>query len=150
MPFHGRSSSVQTFIPHDTIIESAYVLDDRRLGKQRVETLQIMNALSGRSKGWVNHPAVRMWRGYEAALMWYQIAICNEWQRRGFEDTCLEKTLAVWTEHFDPEPGDYYPAWWGQPQLHASHRSNLLRKDPDHYRRFWPDEADDLPYVWPV
>lgn len=38
--------------------------------------------------------------------------------------------------------------------FHRSHRSNLLRKDPDHYGPiFLPDEPslrDDVPYVWPV
>jgi len=25
-----------------------------------------------------------------------------------------------------------------------------LRKDPAHYRPFFPDVPDDLPYVWPA
>jgi hypothetical protein len=24
-----------------------------------------------------------------------------------------------------------------------------VRKDPAHYRRYFPDVPDDLPYVWP-
>ena len=84
---------MQTFVPEDTFAKSVRVLDRQRLGKQRVETLQIMKALAGLSKGWVNHPATRMWRGYEQALLDYQDATCNEWLRRGYKDTCFTKRL---------------------------------------------------------
>jgi alpha-tubulin suppressor-like RCC1 family protein len=30
-----------------------------------------------------------------------------------------------------------------------SHRSNLIRKMPEHYGPIWPDVPDDLPYYWP-
>src|SRR3546814_11842397 len=40
------------------------------------------------------------------------------------------------------------PPWLGNAAFHASHRSNLLRKDPGFYGRYgWP-EPPDLPYVW--
>jgi hypothetical protein len=42
-----------------------------------------------------------------------------------------------------------YPPWLGDERLHASHRSNLLRKDPEHYGQFEWTEPDDLPYWWP-
>jgi hypothetical protein len=37
----------------------------RRLGKQGVGALQVVRALTRPGYGWQNHPAVRMWRGYE-------------------------------------------------------------------------------------
>ncbi|HMC68015.1 MAG TPA: pyrimidine dimer DNA glycosylase/endonuclease V, partial [Mycobacteriales bacterium] len=36
---------MQTFLPYSRFDASAAVLDDLRLGKQRVETLQILRAL---------------------------------------------------------------------------------------------------------
>ena len=36
---------MQTFLPFADFAASAAVLDDRRLGKQRVETLQVLRAL---------------------------------------------------------------------------------------------------------
>jgi hypothetical protein len=42
------------------------------------------------------------------------------------------------------------PPWLGDEDLHLSHRSALVRKDPEHYRPHFPDVPDDLPYVWPV
>jgi hypothetical protein len=45
---------------------------------------------------------------------------------------------------------DALPPWLGDDELHRSHQSALVRKDPDHYRPLFPDVPDDLPYVWPV
>ena len=137
---------MQTFLPFADL-GSAEHLDNKRLGKQRVEVLQILKALNGESKGWVNHPAVRMWRGYESCLAVYGILTCLEWQGRGFNDTCLEK-IAAYLDIFGPFSGDL-PFWWDG-DIHASHRSNLIRKLPEFYGPLWPDDPDDLPYVWPA
>ena len=143
---------MQTFLPSPDFEESASILDNRRLGKQRVETLQIMGALiTGR--GWINHPAVKMWRGYEYSLLEYQLAICTEWHiYRGFEDTCLRKTMDIfWTAPYLAL--DISEPWWlGDDNFHWSHQSNLLRKDPEWYGDFVFDRdlPDNLPYYWPV
>ena len=42
------------------------------------------------------------------------------------------------------------PSWLGDLDFHASHRSNLLRKDPEWYGQFGWNDPHDLPYVWPV
>jgi hypothetical protein len=49
---------MQTFIPFPNYIRSVQTLDYRRLGKQRVEAMQIINILEGKqvSAGWKNHP----------------------------------------------------------------------------------------------
>ena len=66
---------MQTFLPYANFKESASVLDWRRLGKQRVEGMQIINAISGVPrkdgkpyKGWTNHPCSIMWKPYLNAL----------------------------------------------------------------------------------
>lgn len=137
---------MQTFLPFESFERTARVLDDRRLGKQRVEVLQILNTLHGSSRGWRNHPVVRMWRGHEEALIEYGLAIVAEWQRRGHGDTCRGKILAM----SRPGRSRSRPPWLGDPAFHRSHRSNLVRKDPAHYRRHFRRVPDDLPYVWPV
>lgn len=70
---------MQTFLPFPDYDKSARVLDDRRLGKQRVECLQILKALTIPSYGWQNHPAVKMWRGWEMQLCSYASYILDEW-----------------------------------------------------------------------
>jgi len=139
---------MQTFIPYKSFTQSARALDWRRLGKQRVEAKQILTCLeSGRTTGWRNHPAVRMWQGYENVLARYGLAMCNEWKRRGYKDTLTEFFLDRYDYVSDsmldvPEFVTY--------DFMVSHQSNLLRKDPDYYRPiFGPSIPDDLPYVWP-
>lgn len=69
---------MQTFLPYADFDRCAEVLDNRRLGKQRVETLQIMRALTVPGYAWQSHPAVLMWKGYEEALAAYGMAVCRE------------------------------------------------------------------------
>ncbi len=136
---------MQTFLPYPDFAASARCLDDGRLGKQRVEAYQIVRTLDGITHGWRNHPAVRMWRGHEGALVEYGLATCREWTSRGRADTVHDKLLV----HARPRPWPL-PDWIGDEALHASHRSNLLRKDPDWYGRFGWTDPPDLAYVWPV
>lgn len=131
---------MQTFLPLPDFAQSAAVLDYRRLGKQRVEAQQILNSLL-RGGGWQQHPAVRMWRGYEYSLVVYRNTMINEWVSRGFRNAM---------DTADPEGVIVHPPWLHTPAFHASHRSNLLRKDPDHYGQFGWVEPANLDYVWPV
>ncbi|MGJ7440677.1 MSMEG_6728 family protein [Aquipuribacter sp. MA13-6] len=144
---------MQTFLPYPDERASAAVLDDRRLGKQRVETLQVLRALTWHSYGWRNHPAVRMWRGFVPALVHYGVAVCDEWVSRGRADA-VRGSLLEFTGGVVPDPQRLHdlgqrPPWLGLDELHRSHRSSLVRKDPEHYRPSFPDVPDDLPYVWP-
>lgn len=136
---------MQTFLPYPDFTKSATCLDNKRLGKQRVECLQILKALSDPTYGWQNHPAVKMWRNNEPLLCIYGLTICNEWKRRGFKDTCAEKIMS----------STFAKGGWSgntrfTEQFHASHRSNLLRKDFTHYGQFGWTEPNNLPYVWPI
>ena len=135
---------MQTFLPYASFTESARALDWRRLGKQRLEGAQIIRILStpDYTGAWRNHPAVLMWRGYEDALRLYVNTIIDEWQRRGYLNTMPRYPL--------DESAIVFPWWLGDPRLHESHRSNLLRKNAAHYSQFGWDIADDLPYFWPV
>lgn len=140
---------MQTFVPHDSFTESARILDMRRLGKQRVETLQIIQALipvTGRKNhGWRNHPATKMWQDNISGLAAYGVAVCDEWISRGYKDTCREKIIA----HIQPDPEDL-PVWWGDMRVHDSHKSNLLRKDFVFYSQYRWSVPNDAPYYWPI
>lgn len=127
---------MQTFLPYPDFQESAACLDVKRLGKQRVEVLQLVLGQ------FPNHPASRMWRGYEQSLINYGLTVCQEWTRRGYSDSVSGK-LALHKDY------SAQPPWFGNEEFHASHRSNLLRKDPVWYSRFSWSESSDLPYIWP-
>jgi hypothetical protein len=90
-----------------------------------------------------------MWRGHEFALASYAMAICDEWTGRGYKDTCKDKIANIIRTQWHKTSTEA-PSWINDRNFHASHRSNLLRKDPIHYGQFGWTEKDDLPYVWPV
>jgi len=140
---------MQTFVPHDSFRASASALDWRRLGKQRVECLQLLQALDPLSprRGWANHPAAAMWRGYEGALACYGLAIVNEWVERGYNDIKCGPQIQTYADRFVDAT---LPPWWGDYDVHLSHRSNLIRKAPEFYRPQWPMTPDNLPYIWPT
>jgi hypothetical protein len=148
---------MQTFLPCPDFAECARILDDRRLGKQRVEVLQIARAITVPGYGWRHHPAVGMWRGYEEALGAYGIAVCREWCSRGRVDTCDVKIrdelakLGISEVRDQPElaRAGRLPPWLDDDGFHRSHRSSLLAKDPDWYGEIFTDVEPGLPYVWP-
>jgi hypothetical protein len=143
---------MQTFLPYEDFQASAEVLDYRRLGKQRVETWQILRALAGETKGWSNHPASRMWRGHEVLLIEYGMVTCREWIRRGYNDTMLQRfeELLETSQRHDEVADGGRPEWLGRPDFHRSHQSNLIRKDPEYYGPLFVGVSSDLEYVWPV
>jgi len=157
---------MQTFAPYDNIQRSMQALDYRRLGKQRVETKQILKTLTipllikaipvhydfaklgitgeqyarGHA-GWQNHPATLQWVGYETALALYHDLCIEEWVTRGYNNT-----MPFMLPDCDKV---VMPNWWDDEKFHSSHRSNLLRKDPIFYGKYgWKDDPTQE-YYWP-
>ncbi len=150
---------MQTFTPYADFEASLRALDQKRLGKQRVEVIQIVRALTVPGYAWSSHPAVLMWRGYEEALGRYGLVSCAIWTERGFGDSCAETIqadlraygIAEIRSYAELAGADALPPWLFDEAVQLSHRSSLLRKDPEHYRPlFPPDTPLDLEYVWPV
>ncbi|MET1063616.1 MAG: MSMEG_6728 family protein [Arthrobacter sp.] len=142
---------MQTFLPYPDFQQSAAALDRVRLGKQRVEALQTLRALVIPEYGWQSHPAIRMWMGYVPALTLYGLAMVDEWTARGGEDTTRDKIMefAPQAAHPDYAAKIPMPPWLGAPEVHLSHRSRLIAKDPRFYTPLFPDTEPDLEYVWP-
>lgn len=157
---------MQTFLPYPNFLASAMVLDYKRLGKQRVEAHQILKALAGdhsrvphepqsflpiqktppKKSGWSNHPAVKMWRGYEQALMLYADVMVRQWMRLGFRNT-----MPLHWERIEDIPKNILmPHWLGDHAFHAAHRSQLMYKDMSYYKNTWKwTDPVRLPYIWP-
>ena len=136
-----------TFLPYVDFRLCAKVLDDRRLGMQRVEAHHILRAITGKGPA-RKHPAIEMWQPYPRALLEYAYLIVFEWQRRGFEDNTLSNLN-----------GDFMalncqtvvrPSWLGAGRLHSSHRAALLAKDPQHYGKFGWKVQPAINYYWPT
>ena len=150
---------MQTFLPYPDFAAGAALLDRRRLGKQRVEALQVLRALTWPGYGWRHHPVVKMWHGYEEALTRYGLDVCAVWCATGSADTCAgtlvaDFTAATGSGHVRTQEelaaAGALPPWLGDAEVHRSHRSALVRKDPAHYGPLFPGVPDDLPYVWPL
>jgi len=132
---------MQTFLPYPSFTKTFKTLDYRRLGKQRVEAMQILNILLNRTErpGWRNHPIVRMWDGYEPALQLYHNLCITEWINQGYNNNMKLEDIT--------EP-IIYPHWLGDKSFHSSHRANLLRKDYEYYSQFRWKEDSENPYAW--
>jgi hypothetical protein len=111
----------------------------RRLGKQRVECLQLL------LKQFQNHPVSKMWRGFEYQLAEYGKTICLEWIGRGYKDTCYQKISDLQKQFSDTG----LPPWFGDSKFHEAHQSNLIRKDYKHYKHQFPDAREGLEYIYP-
>lgn len=151
----GIRPVMQTFLPVPDFAGSARALDRRRLGKQRVEALQVLRALVVPGYGWRHHPAAKMWTGYPEALTRYGLDVCAAWCATGGADTCAVKLVEQYARdevrtQAELAAAGELPPWLGDDAVHRSHRSALVRKDPAHYRPLFPDVPPDLPYVWPA
>lgn len=134
---------MQTFLPHPDFRESMRALDPRRLGNQVYR--EGLTLLRG---GWQNHPASKMWRGHRHALASYLLAGIHTLEERGYSYPHHEKE--IYDVLFAERENTEMPHWLGNEAFHASHRSNLLRKDPVWYGELGWTEPHDLPYIWPT
>jgi len=152
---------MQTFLPHKDFSETAKHLDRKRLIKQSVENLQVLKSLSGyydRTGAWVNHPAVKMWRGHEDWLFLYNEAIVREIILRGYKNSTRETFDSIYQENFIALESES-PWWLGNESLHYSHKGRLYEKDQESYY-FYAEFADykelgytccvSCNYYWPT
>lgn len=160
---------MQTFLPDADFAVTASTLDRLRLNKQALEGWQIMltnlklNPAGEfrEPKGWFNHPAVVMWRGYELSLLDYIRAMVVEWQSRGYKSTILDKAERTIDVAFEEgliahagAPGWMLDSARCEP-VFSSHRKALLAKNYEWYSQFgWAEDEGSQPegyeYVWEV
>ena len=163
---------MQTFVPLTSSFEDiAKTLDRARLNKQALEGWQVLMVLLEldpkgefrQPKGWVNHPAVKMWRGHEMALYLYIQAMVTEWKSRGYNSTIGDKAKATIQAAISKGlldgSGSVPPTWISDMTkfraIASSHRVALLNKDYEWYSQFgWPEDHGSRPetydYIWPV
>jgi hypothetical protein len=163
------TGNVQTFLPSADFDETAQVLDNKRLHKQALEAWQILMVLTELDpqnnrrvpKGWVNHPAVKMWRDHEGVLYQYILSMVKEWQRRGYKSTIADKATNTITHYinrvFDAHTD--LPTWMIElsdlERVTATHRQALLAKNYEWYSQFgWPEDSGtpttEYEYYWPI
>ena len=127
---------VQTFIPYSDFEKTARVLDVKRLGKQRVEVIQVVRAVTVPGYGWASHPAALMWHGYLEALGRYGLTMCEVWTERGFSDSCAATISSDLAAVGVTEIRSYsrlaaeeaLPDWLFDSDLQRSHQSALASR----------------------
>ncbi len=124
---------MQTFLPHADFKQTAKDLDRKRLGKQRVESWQILKTIQKKKEGqtsgaWINHPCITIWFDHQFALIDYSIEICKEWISRGYNDSMLPRFLEEKKAYLDKGVNCSPPDIVGKACFHLSHQSNLVKK----------------------
>ncbi len=155
---------MQTFLTNSDYRRAASDLDSRRLNKQLLEGRQILAAQAGMTKGWVYHPATKMWLGGHFHLYEYLEQVKYELEFRGIEtqknwDAINQITATMFLTLDKP--------WWltdivTLDRVITSHRANLYLKDSEHYFKFYIDYkvfsenrdyftcCDRCNYYWPT
>lgn len=135
---------MNTFILNIDLKISASQLDQKRLGKQRLECADALAMLLGQpswmsnrqyayiQKKYRNHPAWQMWKGYEPALIEYGLIVCGEWIGRGCKDTFLEKIIEF-GDMLRPPYSMSNPPWLTE-EFVSNHRAIMLGKVHVKYR----------------
>jgi hypothetical protein len=166
---------MQTFLPFSDFEKSARCLDNKRLGKQRVEGFQILKSLSfgpyqrleedkwvrcsetefvfcKNTKSLKNTVRKTPWYNHPATKMWKGHESCL---RKYIQTVCKVWVMRGYEDTILTKLGtlefgsDTVPDWVGNESFHSSHRSNLLRKDKEWYGKFGWKEKNNLPYIWP-
>jgi hypothetical protein len=144
---------MQTFMPFPDFQASADVLDPIRRWKQVVECHQIIDGIIWNPSVWdtiaprvLNHPVMSMWMDYLPALLLYTNHMLCTVIRLKTHKVVAYQPFDMIGDLRNPK----MPWWVGNKEFHASHRSNLLRKDPVFYGKYGWTERSDLPYVWPT
>jgi len=153
---------MQVFMSEYTFEESAKVLDNKRLVKQLLEGRQILAALAGQTKGWRNHPATRMFEGYEPALFDYLYYVAKEMEQRGYKtENNWNEIVRLGLAHFIFDGPYEMPPWFvDRATLHSvvtTHRRSLYNKAPELYPQYEYEASigadfvccDRCNYYWP-
>lgn len=112
---------MQVFIPHNSPLACAMVLDSKRFNKQILEVRQILTALSGHTKGYLNHPVTKMYASHQKWLRYYLKTF--EMYQQG------NKMLA----RIYSKKADMCRPNWMTDDLCDQHKRRLYTKRPDLY-----------------
>jgi hypothetical protein len=151
---------MQTFLIDKDLQNSSQLLDYRRLGKQRVEAIQVADVLLRKAgllndgkKGWINHVVLSYWYNEEGnwlpALLDYTQVTIDEWISRGYKNTI---DLTKWRNlvgqypylfRFDNPPWAKYAD-----EIILTHRAKLLQKDTVYYMNTFMEHNIAIPFNW--
>ncbi len=99
--------------------------------------------------GWRYHPAAKIWKNYKHALALYALHGLEElWYNRGYK---YPKWVKYFNDIADSTPNTGVPDLVGNPEFHASHRSQLLLKGIcDHTFKLYKHLGPRLKEDWTI
>jgi len=143
---------MQTWITDFNFLKSAKNLDRKRLQAQIYEGIHILSSLLNvndklvNPKGSVkNHPVAKLWENYENELFNYidiHMAVIDPYYIEKNNINTLNFLLLADIGKFHINEQLIIP--WITPELIRVHRSILIQKKPEYYRKKWPDIPDNL------
>ena len=126
---------MNVFVPYANPLETAKCLDRLRLNKQVIECSQILNAIDGTGKGWVNHPVTKMYKPYRQWL--YRYMQCLECYIRYIKakDGCSKDSYLIQSVLWG-EKADKIRPFFLTNDFCDQHKRRLFTKNPEHYKQF--------------
>lgn len=134
---------LMTYLPYPDITFSLVALRPEHRLKQRKDALDIYNFL--RLEKNLDLKICKMWEGYHNCLARYFNIVNSLCDQDG------APKMPDLDRGYEQQEGLYklvFPPWWGNPKLHQSHRSNLIKLDKD-YERWFSGTPKNLPLYWP-
>lgn len=133
-----------TFLPVENFQECAGIIDNKRLWKNILETEQVYKIITNQINGghYKLHPVVKMWHGFEKALLQYREIFIQEWLNRR-----LSQAPKLLGRYYPPI--NIYPEWINDKRIYSSHRAALLAKNYEYYKQFNWKEEPKICYYWP-
>lgn len=126
-------------LPYPDFEWSVKCMHNEQLAKLRPELINLLRVI--RHQPGFDHPSVIMWRGRIQALQSFVNSAILEWQRRGFfseVEAC--PTFKPWK----------LPSWFGNDQVHRTHRAYLLSVNEHYYRQLGWEEEPNPALFWPT
>ncbi len=161
---------------YDLIAYSFYFslscLDNKRLGKQRVEANQLISIITTRKQfnlhnevnkytlsqlkkqypeikfGWINHPATLLWEDYLEELKLYFNICIRVWTSRKNVKGQPMKNNMPFHKVLLREQYTRVPWFLTNTRFTNAHQSALMFKEPAHYKQFKWQVEPKLDYIW--
>ena len=135
------------WVPYANLTMNVKVLTDEHLSEVVYVGLDTLRAIVADQDGRL----AEMWRSAPAGLLSYLVRADQERQARGQPAELRVRRAFSHLARRGLSLAPVMPRWFGgDPSLHLSHRSRLIRIDPEYYAQRLPfDTPLDLPLRWP-
>lgn len=155
---------MQTFLTSDYHYETACCLDNKRLNKQIIECYQIIRIIMRKigilddgKKGWLNHPVLKFWQAENGKWCIFQLEQYIRTMIRRYEEIfkkqhSISSKLDEMMEYIKENPNENILECWANikwsSKVYDTMASNLIRKNENHYKKFFPNHKPIEGYVW--